>query len=211
MVLETPLNELLDAGSKIRILRLFALRTDDYLASGREIARLTALSPPAAHSALKELLDRGTLAREIVGRQHLYRLNPANRVVRDMLRPLFLREQGLKQDVRGFLLRELEGSGLMNAVVSLILYGSLASGRTHEASDCDVAVVTADSSAKFKLDRFFTETLAARFHEEFGFHIDPYIKTVAEFNRKLRKNEPPVSTLMTSYETLLGRDPMDLI
>ncbi len=211
MALETPLDSILDAGSKVRILRLFSLRTDDFLASGREIARATALSPPAAHSALKELLDRSLLVREIIGRQHVYRLNPAHRVVREMLRPLFLKERGLKQDVRVFLLRELGASGLMGSVMSLILYGSLASGKTHEASDCDVAVVALDASSKFALDRFFTQILAARFHAEFGFHLDPYIKTAPEFRRKLGKNEPPVSTLMANYETLHGKDPMDLM
>jgi predicted nucleotidyltransferase/predicted DNA-binding transcriptional regulator len=211
MMLETPLDAILDTGSKVRILRLFMTRTDVFLASGREIARSTSLSPPAAHSALKDLLDRGLLAREIIGRQHLYRLNSANRIVRDLLRPLFLKERGLKQDIRAFLLRKLQASGLVGGVVSLVLYGSLASGRTHEASDCDLAVVAADSSAKFALDLFFTESLAPLFHAEFGFHVDPYIKTVAEFRRKLLRNEAPVSTLAANYETLHGKDPMDLM
>ncbi len=211
MTLETPLNAILDSGSKLRILRLFASRTDDYLASGREIGRAASLSPPAAHAALKELLDRGVLIREIIGRQHLYRLNPSNRIVRDMLKPLFLKERGVKSDIRDFLLRELKARDLMAGIVSLILYGSVASGRTHEASDCDVAVVTTDAAAKFALDRFFSETLAARFHAEFGFHVDPYIKTAAEFGRKLRKGEPPVSTLLQNYETLHGQDPLDLM
>ena len=75
----------------------------------------------------------------------------------------------------------------------------------------DPAVVASDASAKFALDRYFAGTLASRFHAEFGFHVDPYVKTAAEFGRKLRKGEPPVSTLLRNYETLHGKDPLDLM
>ncbi len=141
MTLETPLDDILDARSKVRVARLFALRTDDFLASGREVARLTALSPPAAHAALRSLLDARVLGREIVGRQHLYRLNSGTRLVRDILRPLFTNESGVREDIASFLERRLAQAGLRGSVVSVVLYGSLAAGRTRESSDCDVAVV----------------------------------------------------------------------
>ena len=208
MALETILDDVLDGRSKVRVIRLFALRTDDFLASGREVARLTALSPPAAHAALRSLLDARVVGREIVGRQHLYRLNARARLVRDILRPLFAREHALREDVGAFLERRIADLGLRPSVVSALLYGSLAAGRTRETSDGDVAFVVRDARAKARLEKALRETVAAGFFGEFGFHVDPYIKTEAEFRRKVRRNEPPVSTLMKTYRTLFGKDPI---
>ncbi len=211
MALETPLDAILDARSKVRVARLFALRTDDFLASGREVARLTALSPPSAHAALRSLLDARVLGREIVGRQHLYRLNSGTRLVRDILRPLFANENGVREDIASFLGRRLARAGLRASVVSVVLYGSLAAGRTRESSDCDVAVIARDARGRGRLEKAFLETLSAEFFREFAFHLDPYIKTEAEFRRKLRKREPPVATLMQGYRTLFGKDPIELL
>lgn len=211
MGLETILDELLDGPSKVRVLRLFALRTDDFLASGREVARLTALSPPAAHSALRSLLDARVLGREIVGRQHLYRLNSGGRLVRDLLRPLFAREAAIREDTGAFLEKQLAATGLRRSVVSAVLYGSLAAGRTRESSDCDIALVAGNVRDKVRLEKAFQGSIAAAFFAEFGFHVDPYIKTEAEFRRKLRRNEPPLTTLMKSYRTLFGKDPIEYL
>jgi predicted nucleotidyltransferase len=211
MALETILDEILDGRSKVRVLRLFALRTDDFLASGREIARLAALSPPAAHAALRSLLDARVLGREIVGRQHLYRLNAQARLVRDILRPLFVREAGVREDAGAFLEKKIAEAGLKASVMSAVLYGSLARGRTRDASDCDVALVTRNARDKSRLENAFEETIAAEFFAEFGFHVDPYVKTEAEFRRRLRRNEPPVATLMKSYRTLFGKDPIEFL
>jgi len=208
MALETILDEVLDGRSRVRIVRLFCMRTDDFLASGREVARLTALSPPAAHAALRALLDARVLGREIVGRQHLYRLNARARLVRELLRPLFVREAGVRDAVGPFLEKRIAALGLRAAVVSAVLYGSLASGRTREASDCDVAFVVRDARARARLEEAFRETLAEEFFGEFGFHIDPYIKPASEFRGKLRRGEPPVGTMMKNYRTLFGKDPI---
>lgn len=211
MALETPLDEILDARSKVLVARLFALRTDDFLASGREVARLTALSPPAAHAALRSLLDARVLGREIVGRQHLYRLNSGARLVRDILRPLFARENAVLDDVAAFLGKRLAEAGLRESVVSAVLYGSLAAGRTRESSDCDVALIVRDGRGRAGLEKAFIETISAAFFREFGFHVDPYVKTEAEFRKRLRRNAPPVSTLMKGYRTLFGKDPIELL
>jgi predicted nucleotidyltransferase len=211
MALETILDDVLDSRSKVRVLRLFALRTDGFLASGREIARLTSLSPPAAHAALRSLLDARVLGREIVGRQHLYRLNSGARLVRDIIRPLFAREGGVRDDAGAFLEKRIAEKSLRGSVVSAVLYGSLAAGRTRDSSDCDVAVVTGNVRDKSRLEKAFQDTIAAEFFAEFGFHVDPYIKSEAEFRRKLRRNEPPLTTLMKSYRTLFGKDPIEFL
>ena len=206
--LSTILDAVLDGRSKVRVARLFALRTDDFLASGREVARLTALSPPSAHAALRALLDARVLVREIVGRQHLYRLNARSRLVRVLLRPLFHGEASVGNDIGPFLEARLAAAGLSGQVVSAILYGSLAAGHAREGSDCDVAFVAPGARAKARLEKTLGDRIAGEFFAEFGVHLDPYVKSEEEFRRRLRRAEPPVSTLMKGYRTLFGKDPI---
>ncbi len=211
MALDTALNDILDSRSKLKILRLFSLRTEDFMASGREIARLTSLSPPATHAALKSLLDGKIMKREIVGKHHIYKLDSGNRIVRTMIRPLFFQEKAVKDDVKRFLLGHADSMEARDGLVSMILYGSLASGLTHEASDCDIAVVARDSSARDRLEMIFRETISDAFHSEFGIHLDPYFKTVDEFAGMMRDGLPPVSTLISGYEVIYGKDPLEYV
>ena len=78
----------------------------------------------AAHASLKDLLDRKVLKREILGNQHLYRLDHSDRTVRDILMPAFRREGAFKEDIRSFLLRRIEDAEAAGLIVSLVLYGS---------------------------------------------------------------------------------------
>ena len=57
MAIEKALDNILNTNSKIRIIRLFISKREDFLASGREIARFIGISAPAAHATLKDLYD----------------------------------------------------------------------------------------------------------------------------------------------------------
>jgi len=211
MALDTALDDILDSRSKLKILRLFSLRTDDFMASGREIARLTSLSPPATHAALKSLLDVKIMKREIVGKHHIYKMDSGNRIVRTMIRPVFRKEKAIKDDIKRFLQSRIDSPEAPGGLVSLILYGSLASGLTHEASDCDVAVVARDPDARNRLEAFVRDTIVDAFHSEFGIHLDPYFKTLVEFAGMMRDGLPPVSTLLSGYEVIDGKDPLEYV
>jgi predicted nucleotidyltransferase len=210
MALESILDGILDSRTKLRIIRLFASRTEAFTASGREIAKWTALSPPAAHAALKALLDRKVLKREILGNQHLYRLDHANRTVREILKPAFRKEGAFKEDIRNFLLRKIEDAEAAGQIVSLVLYGSLALGKSHEASDCDIAVVVIHPKTKERLKKLFQDGIVSEFYTEFGVHLDPYVQTLEEFRMKMKNRRPPISTLMLGYEIILGKDPIEI-
>ena len=210
MALETVLDGILDSRTKLRIIRFFVSRTEAFTASGREVAKWTALSPPAAHAALKILLERKVLKREILGKQHLYSLDRSSRIVRNILMPAFRTEGSLKEDIRDFLLRRIEDIEVAGFIVSVVLYGSLALGKTHDASDCDIAVVVMHPKAKEQLEKLFQGEITGEFYSEFGIHLDPYIQTLEEFRTKKRKNMPPISTLMLGYEIILGKDPIEI-
>lgn len=209
MAIEKRLDDILDTKSKVKIIRLFVSRTEGFMASGREVAKLVGLSPPAAHTALKELYNQNILNREIIGRQHIYKINHTNRIVKDILQPAFQKELSTKDDISSFLKKRIESYKIQHLITSLILYGSLASGETHGESDCDIAVVVKSYPAKKQIESLFVDKISGEFSEYFGIHLHPYIKTYKEFIIRLEKRLSPVSKLMESYTVVYGKDPMD--
>ena len=56
----------------------------------------------------------------------------------------------------------------------------------------------------------FVSTIAPRFKSYFGAQLDPYVKSSDEFRGMLKKNQPPVSTLIKSYSVLYGKEPLEV-
>lgn len=209
MAIEKKLDDILDTKSKIKILRLFISRREDFMASGSDVARLVGLTPPAAHTSLKELYSQDILHRDIVGKQHIYRLNSSSRMVKDILKPAFQKEYSLKEDIKNFFLKKIKDYKLGKNIISLILYGSIVRNQTHQSSDCDIAIVVKDIRSKGKIEDLFIDKISTEFLEYFGLSLDAYIKTYDEFSMRLRKRLAPISTLIKSYMLIYGKDPID--
>lgn len=211
MVIENSLDIILDSKAKVKIIRLFISRTDDFRTSGREIAKWIKVSPPTTHTALKELYSQGILKLEIIGKQHIYSLNTKNRMVRDILKPSFKKELSLKEDIKRFLIKKIEGLKLEPKIDSLILYGSLQRGSTTNRSDVDIAVIVKDEKYTEEIKDKFIVDIAGQFSEYFGAHLDAYVKSRAEFIKRMKRHLSPVSSLMKSYSVIFGKEPFELI
>lgn len=210
MSIEKPLDSIFNTGLKVKIVRLFISRREDFMASGREIAKLVNVSPPAAHAALKELYDQDILRMDIVGRQHIYRINTGNRIVKNILAPAFKKESSLREEVIEFLKKQIKKEKIEKMIVSMILYGSLQTGETSDKSDVDIAVIVEKADYKEKIEKIFIEKISNEFYDYFSLHLDSYIKEKKAFVIRLRKNQPPVSTMVKSYCVIYGKDPKEL-
>lgn len=210
MVIEKSLDIVLSSKSKIAIIRLLVSKTADFKATGREIAKLTHFSAPAAHSALKELFDQGILKLDKIGKQHIYSLDTNNRVVQKILKPMFKEEISLKDEIKEFLLKQTKEAQLQKKIISLLLYGSLQKGTTHGKSDVDIAVILKDKKYFSEIEEKFLNDISIKFYDYFKVHLDAYIKTKYDFRLKLKKNSPPVSTLMKSYSVIYGKEPLEI-
>ena len=209
MAVDKTLDDILNTTSKVKIIRLFISRGGEFIASGSDVAKLVGLTPPAVHASLKELYGQDILRRDIVGKQHIYRLNTQGRIVNEILKPAFQKEHSIKEDIRDFLLKKIKDYRAATAIKSLILYGSLSRGETHHTSDCDIAVVVRDAQAKKRIEDLFIEKISTEFRGYFGLSLDAYIKTQGEFASRLKKRLSPVKSLMESYMVIYGKDPMD--
>ena len=210
MAIEKSLDNIISSRSKIAIIRLFVSKTDNFKASGREIAKLVHLSAPAAHTALKELYNQGVLKLDIIGKQHIYNLDGKNRTVKEMLRPMFEKEISIKEEMKDYLIKQIKQVDIQNKIISCILYGSVEKGETYDSSDVDVAVITGNEKDKTEVEEIFLNNIAVNFKEYFKLNLDAYIKTKDEFRLRLKKNLPPVSTLMKSYSVIWGSEPLDI-
>jgi predicted nucleotidyltransferase len=209
MVVPFKIDEIFDSPSKLAILRVFASR-EGLKTTGREVAKLAGFSVPSTHESLKDLYARNVLIREIIGRQHLYSLNEEDRVVQKIIRPMFETENNYKQEICDLLLEGIKKAGIKSAIISLILYGSVAKKTAQKGSDVDVAVVVVKSTDEDRVFNVFNVEIAQRFKSFFGVHLDFYVKSAAEFRERLKKNLPPVSTLMKSYSVLYGKEPLEV-
>lgn len=210
MVVRNSLDDILDSKSKIAIIRLFVSKTDDFKATGREIAKLTHFSAPAAHSALKGLFAQGVLKLDYIGKQHIYSLDANNRIVQKILRPMFKGETSLKDELGDFLLTQIKASGIKKKIASLLLYGSMQKGNAREKSDVDIAIIIKNKKDKKEIEDKFLNQISVKFYDYFKAHLDTYIKTKDEFRQRLKNNLPPVSTLMKSYSVLYGKEPLEV-
>lgn len=210
MAIEKSLDNILNSRSKIAIIRLFVSKTEDFKASGREVARLIHASPPATHAALKELHNQEIFKLDIIGKQHIYSLDTKNRIVKEILKPVFEKEISVKDEIGDYLIRQIQEVGIKNKIVSLILYGSLQRGQTSDKSDVDIAVIIKNKKYKKEIEDKFLNDISVKFNQYFKAHLDTYIKTKDEFRSRLKKNLPPVSTLMKSYSVIWGKEPLDI-
>ncbi len=210
MAMEKSLDTILNSKSKIATIRLFVSKTADFKASGREIAKLIYISAPATHATLKELYDQGILKLDIIGKQHIYSLESNNRTVKEILKPMFKKEISVKDEIKNYLIGQIQEKRLKNKIVSLILYGSLQRGQASNKSDVDIAVIIKDKKSKEDVEDKFLNDISVNFSEYFNAHLDVYIKTREEFRIRLKKNLPPVSTLMKSYSVIWGKEPLEI-
>lgn len=210
MAIEKSLDNILSSKSKIAIIRLFVSKTGEFKATGREIAKLTHFSPPAAHAALKEFYDQGILKLDAIGKQHIYSLENNNRTVQKILKPMFKEEIALKDEFKDFLIKQVQEVGMKKKLVSLLSYGSLQRGATHDKSDVDIAVIIKNKKDKKEVEEKFLSEISVKFYDYFKTRLDTYVKTKKEFRARLKKNLPPVSTLMKAYSVIYGKEPLEI-
>lgn len=209
--MKTPfrIEEIVDSPSKLAILRVFTSHKG-LQATGRRVAELIGYSVPSTHESLKALHAQNILNLEIIGKQHIYSLNENDRIVQKIIRPMFEVESNVRKEIGDFLLKEIKKTGTKGKITSLILYGSAQTGETRKGSDVDVAVVVAQEKDLQAVEDAFLSRIAPRFKAYFGVQIDSYIKSAADFRSRLKKHQPPVSTLMKAYSVLYGKEPLEV-
>jgi predicted nucleotidyltransferase len=167
MQLETPLDQLLETGGHVRVLRALVALPRGFAASARDMARRAGVAHTTASRVLRGLAKARLVERQRAGRADLYRLNDQH-VLAGQVRALFESESKVREQLIDYLRSELPGR--VGPAEGAYLFGSVRRGSTRPTSDVDVAVVGAERS-EAELELSLSE-IANRIRERFGIELN---------------------------------------
>ncbi len=191
----TGIAEQLLGSSRAAILATLLLRPDETV-HGRELARLTGISPGTLHRELQALTEMGLLTRREVGRQVFYAADQSFPLFED-LAAIMRKTLGVADVLRAALMP------LQDHIRCAFVYGSMASGETSAASDIDIMLLCdADFGA---VVRALAPTQATLRRE-----VNPVVMGVAEFARKRREKSSFIASVLRSPKLWLIGEENDL-
>lgn len=138
--LRFPLNLVFDSPANVRVLR--ALARHGGMLSASELANFANLTKPSVFSALRQLVEAGTVEALGSDRQRLYRFDGAG-ALGTALGALFVAEHQTYRSIIDLIRVSAQESGAEAAWI----YGSVAKGWDGPGSDIDIAVVSATKRA----------------------------------------------------------------
>lgn len=201
MKITKPLDNILNTAVKIKILRFLCRTGAEW--NGRQIAKEISVTPKAAHGALSVLNKERVLLLRNMGKTHVYSLNMDNFLVSKLLKPLFLKEDNILNDIIKLIKRKISASKAKKDILSVAIFGSISAGEDHPASDIDLAVIVKDAKAKTIAERLFEE-IDSKISKEFGNVISPYINTKAVFKAKYKNGLPVIKNILKSHNLIYG-------
>jgi len=195
-----PLTGILNNRAKVRILRFLCRKGGQW--SGRGLAAELSLNPVTAHRALRSLHQETLLDLRRSGPLFLYSLRDDQFIVRELLRPLFEREEEalnrLSERVKGSL-----GQSLKPHVAAAAFYGSVARGEESPTSDVDLLILVKSEILKRRIRESLSQ-LSERIERECGNPVSLYVTTVQEARRKLRQGLPLFKNILKSHRLIWG-------
>jgi len=207
MRIHQPLNKILNNETKVKVLRF--LYSNDIEWSGRRIAREIQISPATCHKALQELYSEGIVLLRNVGKTYLYQFNHDNYVAKELLHPLFKKEERLLK-VISRLLRDEFSEKIRERIVSIALFGSVEKREDRPESDIDLLVLVTRAKDKEKIEKAF-DNLNEKTMRLFGKIVSPFVESVLGFRKKYKQGLPVVRTIMQSHKLISGKPLRELI
>ncbi len=197
MIFNKTLSSIFSSSSHIAVLR--ALQYHKTGISGREIARLSGLSPKSALSALSSLENLKIVKRVIGGRDHLFTLNRENYLVKNGILPILQIENNYLPRLLSLIKQKLS-----KQCISIILYGSVARNDETPESDLDICFVLQNKKVQKNILSAIHD-LQDRIFNEFGASLAPVYFTLDEFRKRASKNLPPVNSIIREGILISGK------
>ena len=207
MRIHQPLNKILNNETKVKVLRF--LHGNDIAWSGRRIAREIQISPATCHKALQELYSEGILLLRNVGKTYLYQFNHDNYVAKELLHPLFKKEERLLK-VISRLLRDEFSEKVKEKIVSITLFGSVEKREDRPDSDIDLLVLVSRAKDKETIEKAF-DNLNEKTMKLFAKIVSPYIESLSGFRRKYKQGLPVVKEIVQSHKLIFGKPLREVI
>jgi predicted nucleotidyltransferase len=196
MLINNILNAVFSARSNIIILR--AMINYNAGITGREVSRVSGLSPRACLNTLTALENIGIVKRLRGGRDHLFVINREHYLVTEAIIPLLNAEtvflEAIKKDIR---------AKLKNKCNSVYIFGSVARKDESTDSDFDICIVMNSSKERQILEEEISE-LRSRTFLKYGITLSPLFITLKEFVNKYNSDKPPVNNIVKEGILIYG-------
>ena len=171
-----------------KLLRLF-LQNPNQNFYTKEIARKTGLGSGTVNNFLKNIHKDNILTKEIVGNVHLYRLNNELELVKQ-----FKKVNTLIELEKVKLTKQFQKTD--NTIISLILYGSYATGENFAKSDIDLLLLVHEKKP-------FTRHIQ-QLEKQLKKEISLQILTLPEWNKLKEKDKIFYESILENHIVLYG-------
>jgi len=141
------------------------------------------------------------------GNAILYALRENNYFVKKLIIPLFAKEKSVYSDIIALIKRNLLKE--KKAIVSIMIYGSVARAKETAGSDIDLAIIARNDSDKNKINKL-TDHLGVTIAKEFNVALSPYILTKTELIKKHSRKESIIRSILSDNKLIYG-EPIERI
>lgn len=190
------LDALFSAQSNIMVLR--AMINYNNGISGREVSRISGLSPRACFNTLTSLESIGVIKRVRGGRDHLFTINRDHYLIKEAILPLLSAESAFLENIKNDI-----KSVLKNKCHSVYIYGSIARKDESDESDFDICLVMNNSKEQDLLENEMSSLIHQTFLK-YGITLSPVYITIKEFIKRYNSNKPPVPDIVNEGVVIYG-------
>ena len=202
MRVNNPITYILNSEAKVACLRLLCGHPTEL--NGTQLAKIVGLTSATVHKAMKELFNEQVVVLKGSGNAHVYELNKENIIVKEMLIPMFFKENSLLKSLIDEIKKIANQSSIKNQILSLALFGSVHAKKERATSDVDLFVLIRDKKIKNKVLEIFIDRKSKKINA-MGLTIEPYVKSLEEF-KKDQKLET-IQSILKSNTLILGDSP----
>ncbi|MBU2444104.1 MAG: nucleotidyltransferase domain-containing protein [Bacteroidetes bacterium] len=203
MIFHNSFDEIFSSRSNIAVLRV--LQDTAISKTGREIARLTGISPKTCLISLTSLENFSIVKRQRGGRDHLFSLNREHLLVSEGILPILSLERDFLKCLNKFISDKLNKYS-----ESIILFGSVSRKEETTQSDLDLCLIYSSENEKIKLEETINK-ISKEVHNKFGANIAPFYISQTEFKKRALNKKPPVSEIIKEGIVLKGSSIKELI
>jgi len=195
------IEQILGKRSNIMVIR-HLVKHRDWQFNITELAKDTGINKGALSRVINVLGKENIIKVNMKGKIKLFSINRENLFIKDVIIPLFEKEDKFYYDTLGKLVKRIK-----NNTISILLYGSVASGKAKLTSDIDILVIIS------KKNKYLEEKIN-KIKEEFLINdlllrID--LVTLNELKKLYKTKEPFILSVIKNHKTLYGKQIMELI
>ena len=195
------IEQILGKKNNVKVLR-HLIRHKDWQFNITEMAKDTGINKGVLSRLISELGKENIIRVNSKGKIKLFSVNKENLFIKKVIVPLFEKEDKFYYETLKRFVQKIK-----DATISIILYGSVASGKAKLTSDIDVLVIVnkKDITLEDQINKIKEEFLK----NDLLLRVD--VLTLNELKKIYNNEEPFVKSIIKNNKTLHGKKFLDLV